>query len=120
MPAPRVQKAFRRLQDRLQQHYGGGLKIWWRATAQSQTWTVPIACRETEDRGAARGEAGLLRLDAGSITLHAQRDAFPYAPDEEMTFFYGETVDSGKKYTITGVSAQQMFSHYTITAERAG
>lgn len=125
---PRLQSTFAKLSSRLQHHFGGDNLIWWPAAAGGASYTVPIACRQSEDRGESRDMSGLLSLDVGTITLQAEKSAFSFAPDENMIFMLGPSdgastpafTAAAVKYQITAVSGPEMFSHYTINAKRHG
>jgi hypothetical protein len=125
---PRVFTSFQRLSARLQRSFGGDNYIWFPATDGAATYTVPIACRQPEDRGDARDLTGMLSMDAGTVTLHAEKADFPFTPDENMIFLLGPSdgaatpawTAAAVKYQITSLSGPEMFSHYTITARRHG
>lgn len=125
---PRVRASFARLETRLQRHFAGDNRIWLPAAAGGTTYTVPVTCRQTEDRQTARDMAGMLSMASGTITLHALKADFPFPPDEKQLFLLGPSdgaatpapTTAAIKYQITSVSGQEMFSHYTIQARRHG
>lgn len=123
---PRSFKSFQRLSARLQRHFGGDNLIWFPATEGATEYTVPIDCRQASDHGATSDLAGVLKLDAGTITLHAAKDLFPFVPDENMIFMFGPSdgaetpayTSAAIRYEITAVDGPEQFSDYTLTARR--
>lgn len=120
---PRLQTTFAKLSARLQRHFGGDNFIWFPAAEGGASYTVAVPCRQAVDRGASREMAGMLSLDAGTITLQAEKSAFPFPPDENQIFLLGPAdagapAASSLKYQITEVEGPEMFTHYTISARR--
>lgn len=125
---PRTRSAFGRLEARLQNHFSGDLKVWWPATAGARTYTVPLTCRETDERGEERDLAATLSMATGSVTLHVLKASFPFPPEAGMFFMLGPSngaptpayTAAAVKYEVTSVSGPEMFAHYTLQARRHG
>jgi hypothetical protein len=124
MPSPRLQPTFARLSACLQRHFGGEDCMWFPSAAGGTSYTVAVPCRQSAHRGASQPMAGMLSMDAGTITLQAEKSAFPFPPDEQQIFLLGPPAGGGApaasavKYEITEVSGPEMFTHYEITARR--
>lgn len=125
---PRRKSAFTRLEQRLQYHFSGDLKVWWPATAGARTYTVPLTCRQTEDRVDAREMTGLLSMETGTVTLHVLKADFPFEPAAEMYFMLGPSdgedpeayTAAAVKYEIVNVSGVEAGGHWTLQARRHG
>ncbi len=104
----------------LQSFSDGATFIWFPTVRRGKIYTARINAAAAPISARTAAVIGTLIIGENTITLHATKDEFPYEPAGEDLFYWGTSVQAGKKYRIlTADSAEFYHSHYRITAQLA-